>query len=71
MTHFLYFKGHLPFAIVGSLEEVKIGNKTVKARQYPWGIVQGKKEFEPTCLHLNTKTVNKKPDFCLSTYLLT
>ncbi|KAJ6667442.1 hypothetical protein lerEdw1_016563 [Lerista edwardsae] len=36
--------GHLPFAIVGSLEEVKIGNKTVKARQYPWGIVQVENE---------------------------
>ncbi|MGH0135125.1 UNVERIFIED_CONTAM: hypothetical protein FKN15_032404, partial [Acipenser sinensis] len=32
---------HLPFAVVGSTEEVKIGNKMVKARQYPWGVVQG------------------------------
>lgn len=24
------------------MDEVKIGNKMVKARQYPWGIVQGK-----------------------------
>ena len=31
----------LPFAVVGSVEEVKVGNKTVRARQYPWGIVQG------------------------------
>uniref|UniRef100_W5KKL9 Septin n=1 Tax=Astyanax mexicanus TaxID=7994 RepID=W5KKL9_ASTMX len=30
--------GHLPFAVVGSTEEVKIGNKMVKARQYPWGL---------------------------------
>lgn len=35
------FQGHLPFAVVGSTEEVKIGNKMVKARQYPWGVVQG------------------------------
>lgn len=35
-------QGHLPFAVVGSTEEVKIGNKMVKARQYPWGTVQGK-----------------------------
>lgn len=28
--------------MVGSLEEVKVGNKTVRARQYPWGVVQGK-----------------------------
>lgn len=35
-------QAHLPFAVVGSTEEVKIGNKMVKARQYPWGTVQGK-----------------------------
>lgn len=27
--------------MVGSTEEVKIGNKMAKARQYPWGVVQG------------------------------
>lgn len=27
--------------MVGSSDEVKIGNKMVKARQYPWGTVQG------------------------------
>uniref|UniRef100_A0A8C5S8Z7 Septin n=1 Tax=Laticauda laticaudata TaxID=8630 RepID=A0A8C5S8Z7_LATLA len=36
--------GHLPFAVVGSTEELKIGNKVVKARQYPWGIVQVENE---------------------------
>ncbi|KAF7252555.1 Septin-10, partial [Varanus komodoensis] len=36
--------GHLPFAVVGSMEEVKIGNKAVKARRYPWGIVQVENE---------------------------
>ncbi|XP_036592533.1 septin-10-like [Trichosurus vulpecula] len=36
--------GHLPFAVVGSTEEVKLGNKMVKARQYPWGIVQVENE---------------------------
>jgi len=35
---------HLPFAVVGSLDEVKIGNKMVKARQYPWGTVQVENE---------------------------
>ncbi|XP_041128181.1 septin-11-like isoform X2 [Polyodon spathula] len=35
---------HLPFAVVGSTEEVKIGNKMVKARQYPWGVVQVENE---------------------------
>lgn len=32
---------HIPFAVVGSTDFVKIGNKTVRARQYPWGTVQG------------------------------
>lgn len=35
-------QGHLPFAVVGSMDEIQVGNKMVKARQYPWGIVQGK-----------------------------
>ncbi|XP_053559388.1 septin-11 isoform X3 [Bombina bombina] len=37
-------KVHLPFAVVGSTEEVKIGNKMAKARQYPWGVVQVENE---------------------------
>ncbi|XP_029460463.1 septin-10 isoform X2 [Rhinatrema bivittatum] len=36
--------GHLPFAVVGSMDEIMIGNKMVKARQYPWGIVQVENE---------------------------
>lgn len=36
--------GFLPFAIIGSMEEVKVGNKLVKARQYPWGTVQVENE---------------------------
>nr|XP_061799143.1 septin-8-like isoform X1 [Nerophis lumbriciformis] len=36
--------GHLPFAVVGSTEEVAVGNKMVKARQYPWGVVQVENE---------------------------
>lgn len=32
---------HVPFAVVGSTEFVRLGNKTVRARQYPWGTVQG------------------------------
>ncbi|XP_026705332.1 septin-10 isoform X4 [Athene cunicularia] len=35
---------HLPFAVVGSTEKVKIGNKMVRARQYPWGIVEVENE---------------------------
>lgn len=30
---------HVPFAVVGSMEETKVGNKMVKARAYPWGTV--------------------------------
>ncbi len=29
----------MPFAVVGSVDLVKIGNKMVRARQYPWGVV--------------------------------
>jgi septin 6/8/11 len=36
--------GHLPFAVVGSMDEVKVGNKLAKARQYPWGTVQVENE---------------------------
>ncbi|CAH4033663.1 septin-2 [Pieris brassicae] len=35
---------HIPFAVVGSTDFVKIGNKTVRARQYPWGTVQVENE---------------------------
>ena len=40
-------QSHLPFAVVGSNDEVKIGNKMVKARQYPWGTVQGTYTLNP------------------------
>lgn len=35
----------MPFAVVGSTEEVSVGNKMVKARQYPWGVVQGRMDY--------------------------
>nr|WVH46251.1 EGFP/hSEPT6/GHT fusion protein [Cloning vector pLV[Exp]-Neo-mPGK>{EGFP-hSEPT6}] len=35
---------HLPFAVIGSTEELKIGNKMMRARQYPWGTVQVENE---------------------------
>lgn len=46
---FFPVQAHLPFAVVGSVEEVKVGNKTVRARQYPWGVVQGE-----ILLHVNS-----------------
>lgn len=36
---------HVPFAVVGSTEFVRLGNKTVRARQYPWGTVQGQSGY--------------------------
>merc|ERR1712029_1117499 len=36
--------GHLPFAVVGSNDFVKVGSKMVRARQYPWGVVQVENE---------------------------
>lgn len=30
----------MPFAIVGSEEEVEVGGELVRARRYPWGIVE-------------------------------
>lgn len=38
---FFMLQTYLPFAVVGSTEDVKVGNKMVKARLYPWGSVQG------------------------------
>jgi septin 6/8/11 len=34
----------LPFAVVGSMDEVKVGNRMLRARQYPWGTVQVENE---------------------------
>jgi len=44
--------GMLPFAVVGSMDEVKIGNKMVRARQYPWGTVQVENESHCDFNHL-------------------
>ncbi|XP_060030096.1 septin-14 [Erinaceus europaeus] len=35
---------HLPFAVVGSMEEVKVGKRMVRGRQYPWGVLQVENE---------------------------
>ncbi|ODN02473.1 Septin-2 [Orchesella cincta] len=35
---------HIPFAVVGSSEFVRVGNKMMRARQYPWGTVQVENE---------------------------
>lgn len=33
-------RGLMPFAIVGSEDIVEIGGRSVRARQYPWGVVE-------------------------------
>ncbi len=38
----MFFQQHLPFAVVGSREEVVINGEKFRARQYPWGTVLGK-----------------------------
>uniref|UniRef100_A0A0A9X0K7 Septin n=1 Tax=Lygus hesperus TaxID=30085 RepID=A0A0A9X0K7_LYGHE len=35
---------HLPFAVIGSTEFVRVGNKMMRSRQYPWGTVQVENE---------------------------
>ncbi|XP_023591024.1 septin-14 [Trichechus manatus latirostris] len=37
-------KRHLPFAVVGSMDEVKVGKRMVRGRQYPWGVLQVENE---------------------------
>ncbi|XP_059976222.1 septin-14 isoform X1 [Mesoplodon densirostris] len=36
--------GLLPFAVVGSMDEVKVGKRMVRGRQYPWGVLQVENE---------------------------
>ncbi|RLU22343.1 hypothetical protein DMN91_004621 [Ooceraea biroi] len=38
---------HVPFAVVGSTDFIRIGNKMMRSRQYPWGTVQV--SFQQTC----------------------
>jgi len=36
---------HVPLAVVGSTDFIKVGNKQIRARQYPWGTVQVENEM--------------------------
>ena len=38
---FFFEQAQLPFAVIGSREEVEVGGKKVRARKYPWGTVEG------------------------------
>merc|ERR1712072_1638023 len=35
---------HVPFAVVGSTDFIRVGNKMQRARQYPWGTVSVENE---------------------------
>ncbi|XP_036165190.1 septin-14 [Myotis myotis] len=35
---------HLPFAVVGCMDEVKVGKRMVRGRLYPWGVLQVENE---------------------------
>ena len=50
VTFFFFFfeQAQLPFAVIGSREEVEVGGKKVRARKYPWGTVEG------TAVHTHT-----------------
>ncbi|KAK6626318.1 Septin-2 [Polyplax serrata] len=57
---------HVPFAVVGSTDFVKVGNKMMRSRQYPWGTVQGGQSMtlgEPklftNCIDPNAKIENE------------
>ena len=34
----------VPFAVVGSRDEVEVGGKRSRVRKYPWGMVEGDRE---------------------------
>jgi cell division control protein 11 len=36
----VHFQALLPFAVVGSEEEVEIDGEPIRARVYPWGLVE-------------------------------
>jgi septin 6/8/11 len=44
---------HVPFAVVGSTEFVKLGSKMIRARQYPWvKIIKIAKYFQTSIFFL-------------------
>ena len=38
----LFWQEQIPFAVVGSREEIVAGGQKIRARKYPWGVVEGK-----------------------------
>ena len=70
---------HMPFAVVGSREELVINNQKVRAREYPWGVVEVENENHCDFVKLRemlirtnmedlrerTHTVSRTADACL------
>ncbi|CAG8538136.1 4120_t:CDS:10 [Funneliformis mosseae] len=46
----------LPFAIIGSEEEIMVNGRAVRGRQYPWGVVEDLKEITHDFLYENYRT---------------
>ena len=44
----------VPFAVVGSREEVVMNGQKVRVRKYPWGTVEGESVSScvPSCVHI-------------------
>ena len=51
---FLLHQDHIPFGVVGSKEEIIAGGKRIRARQYPWGLVEG----QLCCYHNDMNMIN-------------
>jgi len=61
--------GHLPFAIIGSNDFVKVGLRTVRARQYPWGVVEVENENHNDFCRLREMLVRSNMnDMCTTTH---
>ena len=50
----LLHQDHIPFGVVGSKEEIIAGGKRIRARQYPWGLVEG----QLCCYHNDMNMIN-------------
>jgi hypothetical protein len=50
----------VPFAVVGSREELVVNGHKVRARMYPWGTVEGKPNYK---LETVTSSVKLRRNF--------
>ena len=56
----------LPFAIVGSEDEVVIDGRRIRCRQYPWGIVEGNAHNSPSSISPSPLLLKPNPPLPLS-----